>query len=249
MGPGTSIAGTVSGARMRRFWDARAREDPFYFVLNSLEYRAPDTARFWESGPRDLDLMLASLGVGIQPSDTVVEVGCGVGRLTRPIAERAQAVRALDVSARMLELAREHNSDLANVDWLLGDGGSLTGVADASADACISMIVFQHLPDPAITLGYVEEMGRVLRAGGWAAFQVSNEPQLHRPRRGSQRVRQVLLSLVGRAPKGQGDRAWLGSAVDLDELARVADAAGMDVERVVGAGGQACFVRLRRRER
>ena len=35
---------------MQRFWDARAREDAFYFVDNTLNYRAPDLERFWAGG-------------------------------------------------------------------------------------------------------------------------------------------------------------------------------------------------------
>lgn len=68
----------------------------------------------------------------------------------------------------MLELAREHNPALDAVEWIHGDGTSLEPLADASADACFSQVVFQHIPDPEITLGYVAEMGRVLRPGGSA---------------------------------------------------------------------------------
>lgn len=231
---------------MRRFWDRRADEDAFYFVLNDLDYRDPDVDRFWETGARNLALMLDSVDVSIRASDVVVEVGCGLGRLTRVIAARAAHVHALDVSPEMIRRAQELNPGLGNVTWIAGDGVSLRGVPDASADACISMIVFQHIPDPQITLGYVREMGRVLRPGGWAAFQISNDPGIHRPRRGLRRAWWVTLALVGRRPRGQGDPAWLGSAVDLGDLHEVARGAGMEVERVEGEGRQFCFVRLRR---
>jgi hypothetical protein len=108
-------------------------------------------------------------------------------------------------------------------------------------------VVFQHIPDPAITLGYVREMGRVLRPGGWSAFQVSNDPRVHEGSSRPTGLRARLATLVGRAPRGQSDPAWLGSAIDLDELAAAADSAGMDVERVDGAGQQFCLVVLRRR--
>jgi SAM-dependent methyltransferase len=155
-------------------------------------------------------------------------------------------VRALDVSERMLDLAREHNGSLANVEWLLGDGASLAGVETASADACVSHVVFQHVPDPNITLAYVREMGRVLRPGAWAAFQISNDPDIHRPRRGLGRLRDALKAAAGRAPKGQGDPAWRGSAVELDALRAAAADGGMTVERVEGAGTQYCLALTRR---
>lgn len=229
---------------MRRFWDARARENPLYFVDNTADYRQPDAERFWQEGEAAVERILAALGADVGPRDHVVEIGCGVGRLTRALAARAGSVTALDVSAEMLAAARRLNPDLAGVQWLHGDGTTLAGIGDDSTDACFSHVVFQHIPDPRITLGYVHEMGRVLRPGGWAAFQVSNDPSVHRRR---VTLRRRLLALTGRAPRGQHHPAWLGSAVDLDELRATADGAGMAVERVEGAGTQFCLVLLRRR--
>ncbi len=176
---------------MRDFWDARAAEDAFYFVDNRLAYGAPDTETFWRGGEQLVDEILELLELELGSSDELVEIGCGIGRLTRPLAARCRSVRALDVSPRMLELARAHNPGLANVEWVLGDGTTLAPIADRSADACFSHVVFQHLPDPAITLGYVREMGRVLRPGGWAGFQVSNAPEIHRRPSPSRRARDL----------------------------------------------------------
>lgn len=231
---------------MRRFWDERASEDAFYFVDNRLEYRHPDLDAFWEGGREDLDRILTRLGVSIEAGDRVVEIGCGVGRLTRVLASRASHIRAIDVSGRMLALAREHNPALDNVEWIQGDGANLGGVADSSADICFSHVVFQHIPDPRITLGYVREIGRVLRPGGWAAFQVSNLDEIHRPRPMVERLRLLPGRVVGREPRGQAHRAWLGSAVDLDALREAARTGGAVVERVSGAGTQWCLVLLRK---
>ena len=74
-------------------------------------------------------------GARLEPSDEVVEIGCGLGRLTRVIAGRAARVHALDVSREMLRQAQELNPHLSNVTWLHGDGTSLEGIEDGSADA------------------------------------------------------------------------------------------------------------------
>jgi SAM-dependent methyltransferase len=231
--------------RMRRFWDERAREDAFYFVDNRIRYKDPDAAElFWELGRRDLDELLGSLDVELCADAVVVEIGCGVGRLTRVIAARAAHVKALDVSDQMLAIARRENDALENVDWILGDGVSLAGVADSSADTVVSHVVFQHIPEPAITLGYVREIGRVLRPGGIAAVQMSNNPDVHHWEfTWRDRVRQRL----GRAPRGQGDAAWIGSAVDLADLRAAAADAGLEIEKLVNEGTQYMLVRMRRR--
>src|SRR5581483_6530328 len=174
---------------------------------------------------------------------TVLEIGCGIGRMTRVLADRAADVLALDVSDEMLEQARRLNPQLQNVRWVLGDGRSLDQVRDDSVDACVSVVVFQHLPDPAIGLGYVREVGRVLRPGGWAALQVSNDPDAHHPRGG---LWCRVKSLIGRAPRGQRDPAWLGSALELGPLAVAAHEGGTELDRVWGEGTQYCQVLLRK---
>jgi SAM-dependent methyltransferase len=231
---------------MRRFWDRRAEEDAFFFVDNRMRYRDPDLERFWAEGERDLDELLRALGVAVCPGDRVLEIGSGVGRLTRVLSARATSVQALDVSERMLELARQHNGMLDNVEWVLGDGSTLAGVDSQSADACVSHVVFQHIPDPEITLSYVREIGRVLRPGGWAAFQISNDPKIHTGGSAVDQLRRALMSTVGRAPRGQHDPRWRGSMVELGAL-RVAAAEGsMHLERIVGEGTQFCCVLVRR---
>jgi SAM-dependent methyltransferase len=233
----------VGDGEMGRFWDERAREDAMFFVDDREPYRSADEERFWAQGERDLDHVLGTLGARIEGGDTVVDLGCGVGRLTRVIAARASHVYAIDVSAEMLAQARRHNPQLGNVEWVHGDGATLQPIPDESADAVVSHVVFQHIPDPRITYGYVAEMGRVLRPGGWAAFQVSNDPGIHRP---TQPVGERVRAAVGRAPRGQSDPKWLGSAVDMAELRATAEGAGLKITKVEGEGTQFCLVLARR---
>lgn len=227
---------------MRSFWDERAREDAFHFVDNREPYRAADPDRFWTEGERDLDVLLDAVGATVAPDDDVLDLGCGLGRLTRVLAARAARVTALDVSPEMLERARSLHPGLDNVTWVLGDGTTFTGVEDASLDAVVSHVVLQHLPTPELQLGYVAEIGRVLRPGGWAAFSLSTDPAIHRPWRRS--AREALLTALGRAPRGQHERAWLGSAVDVQELRRTVAAAGLELARLEGAGTQFTLVRV-----
>jgi SAM-dependent methyltransferase len=109
--------------------------------------------------------------------------------------------------------------------------------------------VFQHLPDPAVSYGYVREMGRVLRPGGWAAFQVSDDPAVHRARRGAGAAVGHLRAALGRGPRGAAHPAWLGSSIDLPTLREAAAEAGMDLVRCCGEGTQFCLVALRRHGR
>jgi ubiquinone/menaquinone biosynthesis C-methylase UbiE len=149
----------------------------------------------------------------------------------------------------MLARAQEHNAGLANVEWVLGDGATLTGVEDASQDLVVSHVVLQHIPDPRIQLGYVAEFARVLRPGGLAAFGLSTDPELHRPRPAKspqQSRRGFFRAMAGRTPSGKDEPEWLGSNVPLDALGAAATDAGLDLERIEGAGTQYTYVRARR---
>jgi SAM-dependent methyltransferase len=223
-----------------RYWDERARENALFYVDNRLDYDDPDGEAFWSGGDEVLDQMLDLVGLAIGAGETVVDIGCGVGRLTRALAGRARHVYGVDVSSEMLARAREHNADLDNVEWLHGDGRGLSVVGDGAVDGCLSHVVFQHIPDPAITLGYVGEMGRVLRPGGWSLFQVSTNPEVHRRPGG---IRARAKALAGR----RSDAAWWGSAVDPGTLRVAADEAGLDIEQLLGEGSQFTTVLARRR--
>lgn len=227
---------------MARFWDARAREDAYWFVDNRLEYGAPDVERFWSEGAADLDRLLAAVDASLGAEDRVLEIGCGLGRLTRPVATRAAWVVALDVSQEMLTRARSLNPDLSNVEWTRGNGTDLSPVGDGSVDACLSHVVFQHIPDVEIILGYVREMGRVLRPDGWGVFQVSNDPAIH----GHPRLHARLRARASGGPRGLGSPEWLGTSVDLAALEEAAREGGLRIDKVAGEGTQYCIVRVRR---
>jgi 16S rRNA (adenine1518-N6/adenine1519-N6)-dimethyltransferase len=54
-------------------------------------------------------------------NDIVVEVGAGLGTLTRPLAERAGHVIALELDHHLVEILREQLADLPNVEIVHGD--------------------------------------------------------------------------------------------------------------------------------
>lgn len=231
------------GTDAGRFWDERARENALHYVDNRLDLHESDPDAFWQGGEEALERILAVAGMTIKPSETVLDIGCGVGRMTRALARRAARVIGIDVSGEMIAQARALNGDLENVEWVQGDGESLTGIDDTSVDGCFSHVVFQHIPDPLITLAYVHEMGRVLRPGGWALFQVSSDPAVH-----LQQPRGLVARLKGVAgiAARREDAAWWGSAVEPAALRTAIADAGMELERLLGEGTQYTTVLARK---
>jgi ubiquinone/menaquinone biosynthesis C-methylase UbiE len=228
---------------MREFWDKRAREDPFYFVDDREPYHHADEERFWRAGERELDALLRRLGLAVEPGSRVMDVGCGIGRLTRVLARRAAHVTAVDISPEMLARAQELNPGLDNVEWVLGEGDSLAGIERGSHDAVVCHEVLQHIPMVRVQLGYVAEFARVLRPGGWAAFDLATAPARGRQGPETHSRRGFLQAIVGRTPSGRDKPEWRGTFVPLDGLGATAMTVGLTLERIEGGGTPRTLVR------
>ena len=75
-----------------------------------------DEAAFETSGAGTTEFLLNN--VGIQPSDVVLEIGCGVGRVGKHLAPRCRRWIGADVSPNMLNFAAERLRDFPNVEFV-----------------------------------------------------------------------------------------------------------------------------------
>lgn len=95
---------------------------------------------------------------------TVLEIGCGAGRITRYLSGDFEHVIAVDVSDGMIAYAKERVM-ADNITWQVTGGDSLPA-EDATVDAVFSCHVFQHFPDAAAQVRIFAEIHRVLRPSG-----------------------------------------------------------------------------------
>jgi len=144
---------------MRTTWDAAADSDRVEHYVGD-----PATATY------ELESLFSRLN-GDPRGGTCVEVGCGFGRMTAVLAERFDDVVALDVSPRMLELARAAVT-APNVEFQLVSGSTLAPVADGLADVLVCYLVLQHLPRREVVAGYLKEFARVLAPSGKGFVQL-----------------------------------------------------------------------------
>jgi ubiquinone/menaquinone biosynthesis C-methylase UbiE len=94
--------------------------------------------------------------------NVIVDVGCGTGRFSEPLANRFEArVIGVDPSRKMLEVARR-NLRTDQVEFRHASADALP-VADEAADIVFMSMVFHHLDDPG---GAARECRRVLRKNG-----------------------------------------------------------------------------------
>jgi SAM-dependent methyltransferase len=222
---------------IKSFWDKAAEENPYWYVSSRGDFEAErDLQEFWASGHSIWADIKRTTGYVPRPSDVVVEIGCGVGRLTRAIAPEVGRVIAFDISEKMLAIARSAN--LSNVEFRLAEGFALPGIADRSADFALAYCVFQHLPSQAALKSYLVEMNRVIKPGCAMAFTLSQRnwavwlfPAL--------RLRAYLREhLLNRGPKGVYRKEWIGIR---PSPAAVSEISPLRLERVALDAGRILY--------
>jgi SAM-dependent methyltransferase len=122
-----------------------------------------DPAEYDRSGASTADDIVQLAQVG--PADTVVEIGCGTGRIGVKLAPRCGRWIGCDVSRNMLAHARETLRGHGNVSFVHLNGLDLAGLEDGSADVVYCSGVLMHV-DEWERYRYVVEAFRVLRPGG-----------------------------------------------------------------------------------
>jgi len=157
---------------MREDWDGRARKDAFFYIASWRKHW--DEGTFFQSGEDDYQRLVARVPDNRRfpvQQKKMLEIGCGVGRMTRSFAQRFRSVLAIDLSPEMLSRARVLNAGNENITWIRGNGTDLDPVASSSADFVFSYLVLQHLPQKQLIRAYISEMFRVLSPGGLCLFQ------------------------------------------------------------------------------
>jgi ubiquinone/menaquinone biosynthesis C-methylase UbiE len=107
----------------------------------------------------------ARIGQLIKPTDTVLDLGCGIGRVARYVAPLCREIWAVDASETMLDYARKRLADLPNVRFVQGAGASLPDVPSASFDVVYSMLTLQHVEREHAFL-LLRELRRILKPDG-----------------------------------------------------------------------------------
>lgn len=103
--------------------------------------------------------------VGINPNDTVLEIGAGVGRVGDLLAPLCKEWIATDVSDHMLSHLSRRLAKHQTIRTVLTNGFDLAPIASESVDLVYCTIVFMHL-DEWERFNYVREGLRVLKPGG-----------------------------------------------------------------------------------
>ncbi len=159
--------------RMRSDWNERASEDAYYYV--AFGRREQGDEEFFATAS-DLINGLVSDFKRLPGRDAALEIGCGPGRLMRPLSRYFGEIHGVDVSDEMIKLARERLRDTPNAHPHHGSGSDLGMFADGKFDFVYSYAVFQHIPSREVVFNYLREAWRVLKPGGILRCQLNGLP-------------------------------------------------------------------------
>lgn len=128
-------------------------------------------ARYRSGYPEHEVAELAAL-VGLDRARTAVDIGCGSGQLTVPLAAHAGRVVAIDPLPGMLALgrARAEAAGRRNIDWLVGDSRGLAGLFPPGAQLATFAASFHWTDRPTVLL----DLGRLL-APGASVVTINND--------------------------------------------------------------------------
>jgi SAM-dependent methyltransferase len=97
--------------------------------------------------------------------EAALDVGCGTGTFSRLLAKRSDRVVALDLSPRMIEIAKERSRSFSNIEFQEIDVTRWAFPIDAF-DCVVSIAALHHLPIEEI----LRKMKGALRVGGTLAI-------------------------------------------------------------------------------
>ncbi len=134
--------------------------------LRTLVVGTPDLDWFLQSGERDaaeFEARLRAAGAPAFADASVLEWGCGCGRLSRHVAPRSRAFTGVDINRRLVRWCAAH---------LPGDYRTVaprppTALAEASVDLAYGCSVLTHLREDSAE-AWLAELARLLKPGGFA---------------------------------------------------------------------------------
>lgn len=160
-------------------WQHLGETEPYWSVITNanffMERFEANRERFFESGEAEVQDMLTAIDRNHLTANfdgTCLELGCGVGRVTRALSKRFNQVIAADISDSHIALAKQQLQEAAqnNIQFLL-----LKHPTDLSSapqiDFFYTKLVLQHNPPPLINV-LLKQALALLRPSGLGLFQI-----------------------------------------------------------------------------
>jgi ubiquinone/menaquinone biosynthesis C-methylase UbiE len=116
--------------------------------------------------------------VGNVKGQRVCDLACGQGEIARQLARRGAHVVGVDMSQKLLDIARrEEATEPMGITYQHDDAQRLDSLPDGAFDGVLCHMALMDIPDLDATF---QSVRRVLRPGGWFVFAITH-PCFQRP--------------------------------------------------------------------
>jgi 2-polyprenyl-3-methyl-5-hydroxy-6-metoxy-1,4-benzoquinol methylase len=165
--------------RIQKQWTSYGESEPYASVLSSeqfLKENISENMHLLENSGNEVLRRLTVLAERNQvkiTSGKCLELGCGVGRITKPLSKMFENVVAADISSSNLSVCKNYLNDanIQNVETLLLQSPEQIGQIE-KIDVFVSIIVLQHNPPP-VQYYLLDKILKNINSGGVAFFQTA----------------------------------------------------------------------------
>ena len=186
-------------------WEGLADRDMLWSILTdpSKKNNQWELADFFQSGQEEVDIIFNYLeqnNLFPKTTNSALDFGCGVGRLSRAISNYFSKTIGVDVSSTMVEQAKLLNDDIAQkTEFIVNEAIDLKCINPSSMDMVFTMIVLQHIPSN-VSLKFIASFLDKLKPGGRLVFQIPvadiRQPSPIQKLKSNLRIRE-RLALIG----------------------------------------------------
>jgi len=174
------------GAQAADWWDPKGASAMLHKLGPvRMGYIREAIDRHWDLDPRAMKPLAGK---------RALDIGCGAGLASEPLARMGAAMTAIDAAAENIAVAREHAGAMGlAIDYR---HGGVEDLAEPAFDLIVSLEVIEHVTDPALFLSHI---ARLLKPDGLLILSTPNRTSL------SKLMIVTLAEGLGRIPKGTHD--------------------------------------------
>ncbi|MFA5392076.1 MAG: class I SAM-dependent methyltransferase [Candidatus Paceibacterota bacterium] len=163
--------------KLKKNWNKLADEDALWAILSdpTKKHNKWQLEEFFKTGEKEISNVfkeLESLGLKVK-FERCLDFGCGAGRLTQALGNFFNESIGIDISEKMIELAKAYNSK-TNCKFFVNEDKNLSLFSDGYFDFIYSSITFQHIY-PTYALTYLRACLKKLVTGGVMVFQITTK--------------------------------------------------------------------------
>lgn len=171
-------------------WEKYGKEDPYFGVITQEKFKKSNLTEealdhFFESGRSHVnhvaEVFHSLSDKKLSRFRSVLDFGCGTGRLVIPFASIADKITGVDVSKSMLAEAEENLRKFKVENVTLIESNSLEVLKGQKFDLVHSFIVLQHIP---VSKGYglIRNLLDLIADGGCAMIHITYSNEQSGPR-------------------------------------------------------------------